>query len=151
MAAGQAQLRCDTLMYQNSTHKNRPPRCSALVQQCSLPPRAMGTCTQHVLLLARLPNQTQTLLQGVEESKASNLKAAGTIFIAVVGAGVLGLPYAFSQVQRARTRTGLLHSWHLRTEPTEWKRSSVCYLHGNKQTPPGAIITLQALQLHATV
>ena len=38
-----------------------------------------------------------TAPQVPEESKASNLKAAGTIFIAVVGAGVLGLPYAFAQ------------------------------------------------------
>ena len=42
--------------------------------------------------------------QGVDEGKASNLKAAGTIFIAVVGAGVLGLPYAFAQVLEVTPR-----------------------------------------------
>ena len=36
-------------------------------------------------------------VQVAEEGRASNLKAAGTIFIGVVGAGVLGLPYAFAQ------------------------------------------------------
>ncbi len=35
--------------------------------------------------------------QVAEVGSASNLKAAGTIFIGVVGAGVLGLPYAFAQ------------------------------------------------------
>jgi len=37
------------------------------------------------------------MAQVAEEGRASNLKAAGTIFIGVVGAGVLGLPYAFAQ------------------------------------------------------
>ena len=37
------------------------------------------------------------MVQIAEEGRASNLKAAGTIFIGVVGAGVLGLPYAFAQ------------------------------------------------------
>ncbi len=34
---------------------------------------------------------------GAQEEKSSAFKASGNLFIAVVGAGVLGLPYAFRQ------------------------------------------------------